>query len=240
MGPKPREAQSAAWKRSNSSADRVVRRVGNVATAPVTCAVICFSAQLVGLSVKSTAIELEANVADPHRDSLEDLGEGIGRCGPPGRYAGRRRAAVRTAITPRSIGPDHGGADHDDAQRGALVGAGEIDLAGDIGERNADAGADVGGADEARRPGRRGRAAPARRHPRRPLRSPGRFRRPGKLPTPANFAARPVGQGRGRAGRAPGRRPIGSGGRQRASRSRPVVERARFQSRDRKAVRRGC
>ncbi len=100
-------------------------------------------------------VDAEADVSHPDWNPLEDLGEGVrDRRGlgsdrvDPKRRADRDHAEV--------IGPDLGGADHDHADRGTLVGAGQVDLAGDPSEGNADSGANDGRADLRAWPGRTG------------------------------------------------------------------------------------
>ena len=98
-------------------------------------------------------VDVDAQVPDVQRDPLQDVGDRVrGRAvcfgSPAHRVEGQRdpdhdRAGVE--------GPGHRGGDRDDAQRVAVVGAGEVEGAADVGELAADPGARGRGADPAGR-----------------------------------------------------------------------------------------
>ena len=86
------------------------------------------------------------DLAQPQRDAFEDLGQGIGDGGDLGGFGidVERRPDDDVAEV---IGAGDRRGDHREGERGALVGAGEVDLAGEVDRVGAGAGAGLGGAD---------------------------------------------------------------------------------------------
>ena len=90
-------SQSATWKRTEGWA---------VAPwAEVTVEAIAIGSQLVGLRVKSGAVEVDADVAQVERDAVEDRAAAGSETAVIWAVSGSIRRALRTTTVPRSKGP---------------------------------------------------------------------------------------------------------------------------------------
>ena len=88
--------------------------------------------------------------AQAQRDAFEDLRQGIGDGGDLGGFGIDVEGDADDDVA-EVIGTGDRRGDHGEAQRGALVGAGEVDLAGEVDGVGAGAGAGLSGADLAGR-----------------------------------------------------------------------------------------
>ena len=166
LGAKGRTAQLATWKGEV--------RFAWAPSSPVTCGVDREGVAVGRVEGEVVAVEVDQDRAQAQRDAFEDLGQGIGDGGDLGGFGidvkGRPDDDVAEVI---GAGDRRG--DHGEAERRALVGAGEVDLAGDVdgvgaGAGAGDRGADLGGGGAARVgllcQARVARAARPRRSPR--------------------------------------------------------------------------
>ena len=112
------------------------------------------------------AVDVGADVAQVDGDAVDDVGDRVGAGGVDEDFGGFGVDLEGEADDDGAEveGADLGGGDRDERERGAVVGAGEVELAGGVGEDVADAGADQGVADfGGGRAGGAGFALPRRR-----------------------------------------------------------------------------
>ena len=126
------------------------RGLATAPSSPKTSALTEKGSQLVGLRVKLGRLRSIADRAQPQRDAFEDLGQGVGDGGDLGGFGVDVERGPDDDVA-EVIGARDRRGDHREAERGALVGAGEVDLAGEVDGVGAGAGAGLGGADLARR-----------------------------------------------------------------------------------------
>ena len=138
LGAKGRAAQLATWKWS--------LRLATAPSSPKTSASTEKGSQLVGLRAKFGRLRLIEDRAQAQRDAFEDLGQGIGDGGDLGGFGVDLERGPDDDVA-EVIGARDRRGDHREAERGALVGAGEVDLAGDVDGVGAGAGAGDRGAD---------------------------------------------------------------------------------------------
>ena len=150
LGAKGRQAQLATWKcwerlaRAPSSpkslrADRERFAVGRV-------------------EGKAGAVEVDHDLAQAQGDAVEDLRQRVGDGGDLGGFGVDLERGADDDVA-EVIAAGDGGDDEDEGERGALVGAGEVDLAGQVEGVGAGAGAGDDFADRSWRPGSWGRPA---------------------------------------------------------------------------------
>ena len=113
---------------------------------PTPSEVVWNSEQLVGLIMKLGAFDVDLDRAQPERDAADDLRDGFG-VGDDVGVGGVDVEGDSDHDGAVVIGAGEGRGDRDEAQRGALEGAGQVDLAGGVEGVGAGAGGDVGGAD---------------------------------------------------------------------------------------------
>ena len=77
------------------------------------------------------AVEVDADRAQAQRDAFEDLGQGVGDGGDLGGFGVDVQSGADDDVAEVIRAGDRGGDDRQ-AQGGALVGAGEVDLAGKV------------------------------------------------------------------------------------------------------------
>ena len=149
FGLKGRAAQSAAWKRL--VATNGLSSAGETKSRPLPSTVeeVDVGSQLVGLKVNSRAVRVRADIAQVDGDALDDVRDRVRAGRVEEDFAGFGVDVDREADDDGADveGADDAGGDRDEGDGVAVVGAGEVDLAGGVGERGADAGAGEAAAD---------------------------------------------------------------------------------------------
>ena len=151
LGAKAREAQLATWK--------CWEAVATAPSSPKTSALTASGFAVGRVEGEVRAVEVDEDRAQAEGDALEDLGQGVGDGGDLGGF-GVDVEAVADDDVAEVIATGDGGGDEDEGEGGALVGAGEVDLAGEVEGVGAGAGAGGRFADLARGAGSWGRPAP--------------------------------------------------------------------------------
>ena len=95
-----------------------------------------------GVEGEVRPVEVDEDLARAEGDALEDLGKGVGDGGDLGGFGVDLQGGAEDDVA-EVIATGNGGDDEDEGERGALVGAGEVDLAGEV--EGVGAGAGAGG-----------------------------------------------------------------------------------------------
>ena len=134
MGAKPRAEQFEAWKRSVTEAvDSSGLVKGGLEPVRVEVASNRFAVGRVEREVG--AADVDADVAQVERDAVDDVGDRVRGRGVDRDLGGMRVDLDRRADDDHAEvkGADQGGVDGDDRERGAVVGAGQVEPAGCVG-----------------------------------------------------------------------------------------------------------